>query len=227
MATSCWWIRAVCDSIRRSSIGFCSWIYVLVQVRKFEPHESETLVDIDSRYIITTPNQLTASALVIQYWCPPEQVNPGAFIAVFLVTIIAINYLGVRFFGEFEFWLSSAKVLVLFGLIFVMLVIVCGGAPEHGATGFKYYSNPGAFATYLGTGATGKFTGFWYSFTNAVFAYLGTELVGVTVGEAQNPRRNIPRAIRLTFYRILVFYILLVSTCLTQLSSSFKNILTL
>lgn len=41
----------------------------------------------------------------------------------------------------------------------------------------------------------------------AVFAYLGTELVGVTVGEAQNPRRNIPRAIKLTFWRICVFYI--------------------
>jgi hypothetical protein len=27
----------------------------------------------------------------------------------------------------------------------------------------------------------------------AVFAYLGTELVGVTVGEAENPRKTIPR----------------------------------
>lgn len=159
------------------------------------------------KYIITTPNQLTAAALVIQFWCSPEQVNPGVFIAIFLVTIIAINYLGVRFFGEFEFWLSSIKVLVIIGLIIVMLVIVSGGAPNHGSTGFKYYNDPGAFATYIGSGATGKFTGFWYSFTNAVYAYLGTELVGVTVGEAQNPRRNIPRAIRLTFWRILVFYI--------------------
>lgn len=32
----------------------------------------------------------------------------------------------------------------------------------------------------------------------------------MTVGEAENPRRNIPRAIRLTFYRILVFYIVLI-----------------
>ena len=31
-----------------------------------------------------------------------------------------------------------------------------------------------------------------------------------TVGEAENPRRNIPRAIKLTFWRILVFYIFLV-----------------
>jgi amino acid transporter len=42
----------------------------------------------------------------------------------------------------------------------------------------------------------------------ATFAYLGTELVGVTVGEAQNPRKTIPRAIKLTFFRILFFYCL-------------------
>jgi yeast amino acid transporter len=29
----------------------------------------------------------------------------------------------------------------------------------------------------------------------AVFAFMGTELIGVTVGEAQNPRKNIPRGI--------------------------------
>jgi amino acid transporter len=39
---------------------------------------------------------------------------------------------------------------------------------------------------------------------------LGTELVGVTVGEAANPRKVIPRAIKLTFYRILLFYVVLV-----------------
>jgi amino acid transporter len=66
----------------------------------------------------------------------------------------------------------------------------------------------------------------WSTFTTAVFAYLGTELVGVTVGEgmlflacyltitdlssAANPRKVIPRAIKLTFYRILLFYVVLI-----------------
>lgn len=57
-------------------------------------------------------------------------------------------------------------------------------------------------------GATGNFLGFWSTMVTATFAYLGTELVGVTVGEAQNPRKVIPRAIKLTFYRILFFYVL-------------------
>ncbi|KAF1970616.1 hypothetical protein BU23DRAFT_473516 [Bimuria novae-zelandiae CBS 107.79] len=161
------------------------------------------------KYIITTPNQLTATALIIQYWCPPDRVNPGVFIAVFLVVIIAINYFGIRFFGELEFWLSSIKVVVIVGVIFLSFLLAVGAGPGD-ATGFKYWKTPGAFAPYiqLGNRPAGKFYGFWASFVNAVFAYLGTELIGVTVGEAQNPRKTIPRAIKLTFYRILFFYVL-------------------
>jgi len=83
------------------------------------------------KYIIVTPNQLTAAALVIQYWVPREKVNPGVFIAVFLVVIIAINYLGIKFFGEFEFWLSSIKVLTICGLILLSLILMLGGGPDH------------------------------------------------------------------------------------------------
>ena len=159
------------------------------------------------KYIIITPNQLTAAALVIQYWVDRETVNPGVFIAIFLVVIILVNYLGIRFFGEIEFWLSSFKVLTILGLIILCIIIAAGGVPGTQPTGFKYYHDPGAFAVYIGDGALGRFTGFWSSFVNAVFAYLGTELIGVTVGEAENPRRNVPRAIKLTFWRILVFYV--------------------
>ncbi|KAF7905293.1 uncharacterized protein EAF01_005814 [Botrytis porri] len=162
------------------------------------------------KYIIVTPNNLTAASLVIQYWLPREKVNPGVFIAIFLVAIVCINYFGVKFFGEFEFWLSSIKVIVILGLIILSLVLVCGGGPDHKATGFKYWSDPGAFHEYILSGNSGRFLAVWSTFTTAVFAFLGTELVGVTVGEAANPRKVIPKAIKLTFYRILLFYVVLV-----------------
>ncbi|CAG8949133.1 hypothetical protein HYFRA_00004755 [Hymenoscyphus fraxineus] len=162
------------------------------------------------KYIVVTPNNLTAASLVIQYWVKREKVNPGVFIAVFLVAIVAVNYFGVKFFGEFEFYLSSIKVVVIIGLILLSLVLACGGGPNGDATGFTYWGNPGAFAPYILKGAAGRFLAVWSTFTTAVFAYLGTELVGVTVGEAANPRKVIPRAIKLTFYRILLFYVVLV-----------------
>ncbi|KAI1143925.1 putative amino acid permease [Hypoxylon sp. FL0543] len=168
------------------------------------------------KYIILTPNQLTAAALVIQFWLPRDRVNPGVWIAIFLVAILTINYFGIHFFGEFEFWLSSFKVVVIVGIIFLALIIAAGGAPDHDAKGFRYWSDPGAFAPYIATGSWGEFLGFWSTMINATFAFLGTELVGVTVGEAQNPRKTIPRAIKLTFYRIVIFYVisvLLIGMC--------------
>lgn len=134
--------------------------------------------------------------------------NPGVFIAVFLVAIIAINYLGIKFFGEFEFWLSSIKVLTIVGLILLSLILMLGGGPDGDRKGFRYWQDPGAFKELYLKGDSGRFVGLWASFVTAVFAYLGTELVGVTVGEAQNPRKVIPQAIKLTFWRILVFYVL-------------------
>ena len=82
-----------------------------------------------------------------------------------------------------------------------------GGGPNHDRTGFRYWKEPGAFKPLYKSGDAGNFIGLWASFVTAVFAFLGTELVGVTVGEAQNPRKVIPRAIKLTFWRILVFYV--------------------
>jgi amino acid transporter len=44
--------------------------------------------------------------------------------------------------------------------------------------------------------------------TQAAFSYIGTEIVAIAAGEAKNPRRNIPRAIKKVYIRILLFYIL-------------------
>ncbi|KAF5106567.1 hypothetical protein DV453_003805 [Geotrichum candidum] len=164
------------------------------------------------KYIIVTPNQLTAGALVIQYWIPREKVNPGVWITIIFIIILLINLFGVKFFGEFEFWLSSIKIITVIGLILLTLIIALGGGPDHDRRGFRYWKNPGAFKEYAKNehiihGAEGRFVSWAAVLVTAVFAYLGTELVGVTVGEAQNPRRNIPRAIKLTFYRIMIFYV--------------------
>ena len=67
----------------------------------------------------------------VRYWLPRDRVNPGVWITVFFVLIVCINYFGIRFFGEFEFWLSSIKVCVIVGLIILSLVIALGGGPTH------------------------------------------------------------------------------------------------
>lgn len=56
----------------------------------------------------------------------------------------------------------------------------------------------------------GRFLAVWSAFITATFAFLGCEIVGVTVGEAQNPRHAVPRAVKLTLWRIISFYVILV-----------------
>ncbi|CEP62651.1 dicarboxylic amino acid permease LALA0_S06e00562g [Lachancea lanzarotensis] len=161
------------------------------------------------KYFIVTPNQLTAGAMVMQYWVSRDKVNPGVWITIFLVLIVLINTVGVRFFGEFEFWLSSVKVLVMLGLIILLFVIMLGGGPSHDRTGFRYWKDPGAFKPYPGIpGSKGKFVSFASVFALALFAYTGTELCGIVAAEARNPRKSVPRAIKLTLYRIVVFYVI-------------------
>ncbi|EED78597.1 predicted protein [Postia placenta Mad-698-R] len=156
------------------------------------------------KYLVVTPNNINAAGVVIQYWT--TKVN----LAVWMV--FAINLLGVRVFGELEFWFSSIKVVTLIGLILMGIIIDLGGNPEHDRLGFRYWDHPyGPMGTYLSTRVHNQhlaiFLGFWSTLINALFAFIGTEVVGVTVGEAQSPRKSIPTAIKRTFVRIVVFYI--------------------
>lgn len=126
--------------------------------------------------------------------------------------VVIMNLLGVRFFGEVEFWLSGLKVLSLMGLIILGIVIDLGGNPKHDRIGFRYWKHPnGPMGSYLlkevHNESLAIFLGFWSTLTTALFAYIGSELVAVTAGEAQNPRETIPRAVKATFYRIFIFYI--------------------
>jgi amino acid transporter len=87
-------------------------------------------------------------------------------------------------------------------------IVDLGGNPKHDRIGFRYWKNPGAMKEYDSTGNTGRFLGLFSVFVNAAFAYGGVELVAVAAGEAENPRKNIPKAVRRVFWRILFFYVL-------------------
>jgi amino acid transporter len=49
--------------------------------------------------------------------------------------------------------------------------------------------------------------GFWAVLPQAAFAFIGTEIVSIAAGETKNPRRNLPKAIKTVYIRILLFYI--------------------
>lgn len=116
--------------------------------------------------------------------------------------------MGAGVYGEAEFVFASIKVITITGLIILGVVIDLGGGPTHGRLGFRYWKNPGPFVQYNGIpGNTGKFLGWWSVMTQAAFSYIGTEIVAIAAGEAKNPRKNLPKAIKRVYIRILLFYI--------------------
>lgn len=86
-------------------------------------------------------------------------------------------------------------------------MITCGGGPNHESIGFRYWNNPGPFVQYLDVpGPLGHFMGFWSVFINAAYAYSSVETISMAAAETYAPRRNIPRAAKRVFIRVLLFY---------------------
>ncbi|KAN0100779.1 amino acid-polyamine-Organocation superfamily protein [Tylopilus felleus] len=158
-------------------------------------------------WTIIAPAELSAAALLIDYWHP--HVNNAVWVFMCIVVVVTINMLGAGAYGEAEFCFASIKVLTITGLIILGIVLDLGGGPDHDRIGFRYWKNPGPFVQYKGiAGAKGQFLGWWSVLDNAAFSFIGTEIVAIAAGETKNPRRNLPRAIRRVYIRILLFYIL-------------------
>lgn len=99
---------------------------------------------------------------------------------------VAINLFGVKWFGEAEFIFSFFKVLIVVIFLVVGLILNGGGIKGIPARGFEYWksSTPGApFAA--------GWSGVLSALVTAFLSYGGTELVGLTAGEAKNPRRSV------------------------------------
>ncbi|KAG6850812.1 hypothetical protein H0H93_008115 [Arthromyces matolae] len=143
-------------------------------------------------WTIILPAELSAAAILIGFW---SDINPAVWITITLLVTVAINFMGAGAYGEAEFiFAPSSRPL---------------GGPNHDRIGFRYWKNPGALAQFAGIpGAKGRFLAWWAVMTQAAFSFIGTEIVAIAAGEAKNPRRNLPRAIKRVYIRICLFYIL-------------------
>lgn len=118
--------------------------------------------------------------------------------------------MAVRGYGEAEFWLSGGKVILLFLLFGFTFVTMVGGNPDGDAYGFRYWSDPGAFAIPLWantTGNLGRFEGFLDCLWAAGFAIVGPEYISMVAAEAQRPRIYIKTAFKTIYIRFAIFFI--------------------
>ncbi|MGG2093867.1 amino acid permease [Bacillus sp. S13(2024)] len=146
--------------------------------------------------------ELIAVSILMKRWFP--EVPSWIWCIVFAVLLFSINVLSSRSFAEFEFWIAGIKVIT------IIAFIILGGAAMFGFLHMK------------GTDAApmlSNFTDHGGLFPNGLkailitmiavnFSFQGTEIVGITAGESENPEKTIPKAIRNTAWRIFIFFIL-------------------
>ncbi|KAJ7785219.1 amino acid permease/ SLC12A domain-containing protein [Mycena maculata] len=163
--------------------------------------------------VVGLPTEIISATLIIGLWDsgPDGAGMPNSHLAGYLTLLLflcaAVNFLGVRWFGESEFIFAVIKILLVIGCIIGGLVIDLGGGPGHDRIGFRYWKDPGAFAPYILPGNTGKFLGWFQTLLQAAYSYLGMEALAMTAAEVENPRRALAKAVRRVFYRILMFYV--------------------
>ena len=181
------------------------------------------------QWMVTLPLEIVAASITLQFWEGARATNPAAWVTIFLIVIIAINFFGVRGYGEAEFVFSIIKIVAVLGFILLGIIINTGGAGDKYYVGIfpffpSFLSLPSTFTSRPRSGIDSiQGAHYWYDpgafhhgfkglctvFTTAAFSFAGTELVGLAAAESDNPRVTLPKAVKQVFWRIcLVIYML-------------------
>lgn len=150
-------------------------------------------------WVVVGMAEITVVGVYVKYWFPNVEQWVPAFVA--LVLIAGINLINVKAYGEFEFWFALIKVVAIIGMIIAGLAIILFGIGNGGQPlGLGNLYEHGGFMP-------NGITGLLLSLVMVMFSFGGVELIGLTAGEAVNPKKSIPRAINSVIWRILLFYI--------------------
>ncbi|KAI9770162.1 MAG: hypothetical protein M1839_003264 [Geoglossum umbratile] len=186
-------------------------------------------------YVCSFAAQITASSSLMAFnydeaivWTFGERMSPVLWIFLLLIYMTVTNLLPVRLFGEYEYICGCVKMVTITGLILLMVIITNGSSslPHGEKIGDKYWSGhwAGFFARsfsrsvgnkdYVFTGDTGRLLGLWSGMTNAVFSYIGMDIVAAAAAEnkSQGNSESIKMATRKINLRIILLYFFAIVT---------------
>src|SRR6184192_38178 len=151
--------------------------------------------------IIAIGAEVTAVAIYFAFWF--RSIPQWIWVSVVSLGVVCINALQVSNFCEFEYWFAAIKVLAILIFIAVGVALISGVGPRS-AIGFQHLSPNGGFLTH-------RLKGVWLALTIAITSYMGVEIIAVTSGEAKQPSKTIPNAMRAILFRLILFYVLAIS----------------
>ncbi|RQR68697.1 MULTISPECIES: amino acid permease [unclassified Burkholderia] len=149
--------------------------------------------------LATSAADLNALGNYVHFWFPaiPIWVTAGAAVSL----MFFVNIIGVKIYGEAEFWFALVKVvaivaMILFGAGMIMFGIGNNGVPIG-------YHNLVAHGGFFAKGLGGTFL----AIVMVAFSFGGVENLGLAAGEAKDVKTTMPKAVNSTFWRLLIFYV--------------------
>ena len=155
--------------------------------------------------VIVALADLTAIGVYMRFWFP--DVSQWVWVAATLLIVGGANLATVKAFGELEFAFTIIKVGAVLAMIAGGLAVLAFGLSDAHTTGPVNLVNDGGF---FPNGPTGMIA----SFILVLFAFGGTEIIGVAGSAAQRPEKSVPKAINTVPMRILLFYVLAIAVIL-------------
>ena len=152
-------------------------------------------------WTVALGTEFLGAGMLMGRWFP--QVPTWVFATLFALIIFGINALSVRSFAEAESFFSSIKVIA------ILVFIVLGIGAMIGIVSFEGKHEVILFKHLLAHGAAPKGIPALISVMLAVnYAFSGTELIGIAAGETDNPKEAVPKAIKTTIGRLVIFFVL-------------------
>jgi AAT family amino acid transporter len=149
--------------------------------------------------LATSAADLNALGNYVHFWFPavPIWVTAGAAVSMMFV----VNIIGVKIYGEAEFWFSLIKVVAIVAMIVFGVCMIVFGIGNHGQpVGYRNLVDHGGFFA-KGVGGT------FLAIVMVAFSFGGVENLGLAAGEAKDVKKTMPKAVNATFWRLLIFYV--------------------
>ncbi len=122
----------------------------------------------------------------------PVEIHYGQLMAIAVIAFLSlVNYLGAKLGGDVQVIVTIVKVALIAAIIFVGLF----GGQGHVANFSSSMPAPGGL------------TGFFAALVAVLWAYDGWNNVSMVSSEIKNPQRNLPRALILGTFAVVVIYV--------------------
>ncbi|MEI6056016.1 MAG: amino acid permease [Lentisphaerota bacterium] len=155
-------------------------------------------------WVSYVPSEMIAAGIIMNVLVP--SVSPVIWAIMFGVVITAMNLINVSLFGEVEYWLAYVKIAALVGFSAIAFLIVVGLAGHAPAT------TPSHFIGWSVIRESGGFfpkglVAILLTMVIVLVNFQGSEIIGLTAAESEDPEKTIPSAIRNVTIRILALYV--------------------